>query len=79
MSDTIMKIIFAIIVVVIFVVMIKSEMEWKAWADVHCKVVAKTEAQTSFGYAWGKEYTPVSVTQPGTTTYKCDDGVVYTR
>lgn len=55
----------------------QEQKEWDAWSgDHHCIVTKRTESQTVTGWYGGK-YT--SHTVPATTTYRCDDGVEYTR
>lgn len=51
------------------------------WVDFsrahHCKVVAKTEGNFGTGLGTNGKLTTIYIN--GTTTYRCDDGIDYTR
>lgn len=54
-----------------------DEGQWTAFAaENDCKIVAQTADQTSYGWVNGKMST---TTISGTKTYRCADGVDYTR
>ena len=68
--------VLAIAVLVYFAV--KDGREWDAFAAAHeCKVVAKADGTWGYGMTadgkWGQIYIP------GKTTFRCNDGVDYTR
>ena len=51
-----------------------SERQWQDWAAKHhCVKVAETAPQTTVD---SRGHT---ITIPSTTSYKCDDGITYTR
>jgi hypothetical protein len=57
---------------------VQEEKEWDAFAATHeCKVVAKDEG--SWGYGVTSNGKMGSVFMPGKTTFRCNDGVDYTR
>jgi hypothetical protein len=62
---------------------IENEKKWQAFiVENECKVTAKIASKTistsHYDVAQGK-YVNSSTTIPGTTTWKCADGVEYTR
>ena len=58
----------------------KVEFEWLTWANKHCVIIGKEYGGTSVGVGFGGESTMIMpIVHPDRTTYKCDDGIVYTK
>lgn len=56
---------------------IVDENQWQAFAKEHqCKVVGKIAGYSTYGYHNGKYQT---FYVPSKTTYRCNDGIDYTR
>jgi hypothetical protein len=69
----------AIVFVVIAIVIGKYESDkWDAFAKAHqCKVIAKSAGHNAWGVGSDGKYSSYYVA--GTTTYRCNDGIDYTR
>jgi hypothetical protein len=73
-----MLITFGILIALLIAAEIQNEMEWKEFAQAHaCRVIGKSASSSSYVLmSNGKMGT---VENSGTTTYRCDDGIDYTR
>lgn len=61
---------------------IENEKEWDKFSAEHkCEVVERISGTTSTGLGVGPngQVGMVTLTSPSKTSYKCDDGVIYTR
>lgn len=74
--------IFAVVILAIFGAVVYSSAQekarWEAFSKSHaCKIIAKSEGR--WGYGIGSDGKSTSVYIDGTTTYRCNDGIDYTR
>lgn len=67
--------------VVIAWLAIEDERRWQEFAAAHeCQIVAQTRGRTAYGGTYvNGQYAPSSMYVAGTKTYRCNDGVEYTR
>ena len=59
-----------------------EEKKWEAFKiKHHCKVISETEGNVSVVPIFGSNgaFSTATVTNPGTITYHCDNGINYTR
>ena len=59
-----------------------EEKKWEAFKiKHHCKVISETEGSVSVVPIFGSNgaFSTATVTNPGTITYRCDNGIDYTR
>lgn len=56
--------------------LVHADEQHQAWLKQHCRIVAQTSDSGSYGWYNGKY---VYMDTPGTTTYKCDDGITRTE
>jgi hypothetical protein len=66
------------IVVVAICLGMQGEANWRQFAQEHdCKVIARHDGTNSVGVTYTGKVG--SIYTPGTVTYRCNDGVDYTR
>ena len=76
----VINVVFIIIAILVVVIGIVSCYQWETFKTEHgCVKVSETSGSTTNGIIVGQQTSVMSMYTFGKSTYKCDDGVYYTK